>query len=55
MIVNILSTGIVLASEQNNGQSYYLNQYPEIGQIFHWGMSKVQIETYKRVRFLGLF
>ena len=45
IIVNILSAGIVLADGQSNSQVYHLNQYPDIGLIFHWGMNKGQVET----------
>ena len=45
IIVNIFCSGVVLSDEQNNEQVYHLNQYPEIGQIFHWGMSQDQVET----------
>ncbi len=45
VIANLLTAGAAFAVENNTVQATHLDRYPGIREIFHWGMSKDQIET----------
>ncbi|MFA5260060.1 MAG: hypothetical protein WC450_02400, partial [Candidatus Omnitrophota bacterium] len=44
IIANIVSVCIASANEDSQIKKYHLDQYPGIGELFHWGMNVRDIE-----------